>query len=99
MQSNAVLEHSRKNFIAGVEQGDGPVVCRVSIRTLAFEDGNPNSALSAAQVASLESIMDNLQPFEMIVTGDFTQGIDSNFKVNIAWDITASVSQTTTGGG
>lgn len=66
---------------------------------LAFEDGNPSSALSAAQVASLESIMDNLQPFEMIVTGDFTQDIDSDFDVSISWDITASVAQPSTGGG
>lgn len=66
---------------------------------LAFEDGNPESALSAAQVASLESIMDNLQPFEMIVTGDFTQDIDDDFDVSISWDITASVSQDTGTGG
>ena len=64
-----------------------------------FEDGNPASALSAAQVASLESIMDNLQPFEMIVTGDFTDDIDGDFDVNIAWDITASVAQDTGSGG
>lgn len=66
---------------------------------LAFEDGNPASALSAAQVASLESIMDNLQPFEMIVTGDFTDDIDGDFDVRIAWDITASVAQDTGTGG
>jgi len=66
---------------------------------IAFEDGNPASALSAAQVASLESIMDNLQPFQMIVTGDFTDDIDGDFDVNIAWDITASVAQPSTGGG
>ncbi|MFY0592840.1 hypothetical protein [Roseivirga sp.] len=66
---------------------------------IAFEDGNPASALSAAQVASLESIMDNLEPFEMIVTGDFTDDIDGDFDISIAWDITASVAQPTSGGG
>ena len=66
---------------------------------LAFEDGNPSSALSAAQVASLESIMDNLTPFEMVVTGDFTDEIDDDFNVNLAWEVTVSVSQPTTGGG
>ncbi|OEK05427.1 hypothetical protein [Roseivirga misakiensis] len=66
---------------------------------IAFEDGNPASALSAAQVASLESIMDNLQPFDIIVTGDFTDDIDGDFDVSISWDITASVAQPSTGGG
>lgn len=66
---------------------------------LAFEDGNPNSALSAAQVASLESIMDNLVPFDLIVTTDFTQGIDGDFDVRMAWDITVSVAQPAAGGG
>jgi len=75
------------------------LVVENSGEVLAFEDGNPSSALSAAQVASLESIMDNLQPFEMIVTADFTDDIDSNFDVKIAWDITASVSQPAAGGG
>lgn len=62
-------------------------------QVVAFEDGNPSSQLSAAQVASLESIMDNLQPFEMIVVTDFTDDIDSSFDVSVAWDITASISQ------
>ena len=66
---------------------------------LAFEDGNPSSALSAAQVASLESIMDNLQPFEMIIAGDFTQDIDGDFDVSIAWNLTVSVAQDTGDGG
>ena len=66
---------------------------------IAFEDGNPASALSAAQVASLESIMDNLQPFDMIISADFTDDIDGDFDVSIAWDITASVAQPSTGGG
>ena len=65
---------------------------------IAFEDGNPASALSAAQVASLESIMDNIEPFDLIVTTDFTDDIDSNMTVRIAWDITASVAQDTGGG-
>lgn len=64
---------------------------------IAFEDGNPASALSAAQVASLESIMDNLQPFDLTVTADFTDDIDSDVGVRVAWDITASVSQETGG--
>ncbi len=66
---------------------------------IAFEDGNPASALSAAQVASLESIMDNLQPFEITVTGDFTQDVDDDLDISIGWDITASVAQPSTGGG
>lgn len=64
---------------------------------IAFEDGNPASALSAAQVASLESIMDNLEPFELIIVADFTDDVDGDFTVKIAWDITASVSQNTGG--
>ncbi len=64
---------------------------------IAFEDGNPASALSAAQVASLESIMDNLQPFELIIKADFTDDVDGDFTVKVAWDITASVSQDTGG--
>lgn len=64
---------------------------------IAFEDGNPASALSAAQVASLESIMDNLTPFDMIVTADFTEDIDGDFDVKVAWDITASINQSTGG--
>ena len=56
-------------------------------QVIAYEDGNPESALSAAQVASLESIMDNVQPFEMIVTGDFTDNIDNDFDLSISWDI------------
>ena len=66
---------------------------------LAFEDGNPESVLSAAQVASLESIMDNLTPFEMIVTGDFTDRIDSDFQVSMNWEVTVSVSQPSDDGG
>lgn len=66
-------------------------------KIIAFEDGNPESALSAAQVASLESIMDNLEPFELIVSGDFTDDIDSDFNLEIAWDISISVSQDTGG--
>lgn len=66
---------------------------------ITLEGGNPASALSAAQVASLESIMDNLQPFEMIISADFTEDIDGDFDVSIAWDITASVAQPSTGGG
>ena len=66
---------------------------------LAFEDGNPESVLSAAQVASLESIMDNLTPFEMIVTGDFTDHIDSDFQVSMNWEVTVSVSQPSDDGG
>ena len=57
---------------------------------LLFEDGNPESALSAAQVASLESIMDNLTPFEIEISGDFTDDIDSNFNIGLAWEITAT---------
>lgn len=64
---------------------------------IAFEDGNPASALSAAQVASLESIMDNLEPFELIISADFTDDVDGDFTVKVAWDITASVSQDTGG--
>lgn len=64
---------------------------------IAFEDGNPASALSAAQVASLESIMDNLQPFELIIKADFTDDVDGDFTVKVAWDITASVTQDTGG--
>ena len=66
---------------------------------IAFEDGNPESALSAAQVASLESIMDNLQPFNLKVTATFTQDIDSDFDVNMAWNITASIAQDEGDGG
>ena len=65
---------------------------------IAFEDGNPESVLSAAQVASLESIMDNLEPFDIIVTATFSQNIDSGLTVAITWGITASISQDTTGG-
>lgn len=66
---------------------------------LAFEDGNPNSALSAAQVASLESIMDNVAPFNLIVTADCTQAVDGDFDVRVAWDISASVAQPADDGG
>lgn len=59
---------------------------------VAFEDGNPVSALNAAQVASLEAIMDNLQEFDFIIKADFTDDIDSDFTVEVSWDITASVS-------
>lgn len=64
---------------------------------LAFEEGNPASLLNAAQVASLESIMDNLEPFELIVTANFSGDVDGDFTVKVAWDITASVSQDTGG--
>lgn len=64
---------------------------------VAFEDGNPSSALSAAQVASLESIMDNLQPFDLIVSADFTDDVDGDFTVSVAWDITAAIAQDTGG--
>ncbi len=75
------------------------LVVENSGEVIAFEDGNPASSLSAAQVASLESIMDNVEPFELIVTGDFTDDIDSDFKLDISWDLTISVSQETGAGG
>lgn len=64
---------------------------------VAFEDGNPTSLLSAAQVASLEAIMDNLQPFEFVISADFTDDIDSDFDFSLSYDITLSVSQDTAG--
>jgi len=42
--------------------------------------------------------MDNVEPFELIVTGDFTDDIDSDFKLDILWDLTISVSQETGAG-
>ncbi len=68
-------------------------------KVIAYEDGNPSSVMSAAQVASLEALMDNVEPFELIVRGDFTQDVDSDFTVGIEWDITASVAQDTGTGG
>lgn len=62
---------------------------------VAFEDGNPASVLNAAQVASLEAIMDNLEPFELVVSADFTDDVDGDFTVTVAWDITAAISQDT----
>lgn len=60
---------------------------------VAYEDGNPSSVLSAAQVASLELLMDNVEPFELLVTGDLTGAIDSDFTLSIAWDLSITVEQ------
>lgn len=61
----------------------------------AFENGNASSQLSAAQVASLEAIIDNQEPFNLIVTAGFDKDIESDFNIEVIWDITASISQST----
>ncbi|KYG71653.1 hypothetical protein EV198_2091 [Roseivirga ehrenbergii] len=61
----------------------------------AFESGNASSQLTAAQVASLEAIIDNQEPFNLIVTAGFDKDIESDFTVEVVWDITASISQNT----
>tara|TARA_R110001592_G_scaffold120727_1_gene325393 strand:+ start:2101 stop:2655 length:555 start_codon:yes stop_codon:yes gene_type:complete len=61
----------------------------------AFENGNASSQLSAAQVASLEAIIDNQESFDLIVTAGFDKNIESDFSVEIVWDITASIAQST----
>jgi hypothetical protein len=61
----------------------------------AFERGNPTSMLSAAQVASLEAIIDNQTPFELIVTAGFDGNIESDFNLQVVWDLLASVAQPT----
>jgi hypothetical protein len=59
----------------------------------AYEKGNTGSALSAAQVASVEAILDNQAPFDLIITAGFDRNIASDFNINVVWDIIASVSQ------
>ena len=59
----------------------------------AYEESNASSQLSAAQIASLEAIIDNQEPFDLIVTAGFDNNIESNFTVEVVWDITASISQ------
>lgn len=61
----------------------------------AFERGNANSLLSAAQVASLEAIIDNQEPFELILTAGFDRDIESDFNLQVVWDLIASVVQPT----
>ncbi|WP_339696197.1 hypothetical protein [uncultured Roseivirga sp.] len=61
----------------------------------AFEHGNASSQLSAAQVASLEAIIDNQEPFNLIMTAGFDKNIESDFNIEVVWDITASISQST----
>ncbi|PIQ49304.1 MAG: hypothetical protein COW03_05770 [Cytophagales bacterium CG12_big_fil_rev_8_21_14_0_65_40_12] len=61
----------------------------------AFERGNANSLLSAAQVASLEAIIDNQEPFELILTAGFDRDIESDFNLQVVWDLIASVAQPT----
>lgn len=58
----------------------------------AYEDGNPTSQLTSAQVASLEAIIDNQQPFELIITAGFDGDIASDFNIQVKWDIVATVS-------
>lgn len=60
---------------------------------LLFEEGNSASILTATQVASLEATIDNYDPFDLIVTLTFNKAVDSDFTVEVAWDITASVAQ------
>lgn len=61
----------------------------------AFERGNANSLLSAAQVASLEAIIDNQEPFELILTAGFDRDIESDFNLQVVWDLIASIKQPT----
>lgn len=60
---------------------------------LLFEEGNTASILSATQVASLEATLDNFDPFDLIVSISFSRAIDSNFTIQVAWDLTAAVEQ------
>jgi hypothetical protein len=73
--------------VSGVPLVNGSVI--------AFEKGNANSQLSAAQVASLEAIIDNYVPFDLIVTAGFDGDIESDFNLQIVWDLIASVAQPT----
>lgn len=59
----------------------------------AFQEGNTGSKLSAAQVASLEAIIDNQENFNLIVITGFDGDIESDFTMNVVWEVTASVSQ------
>ncbi|MGW8122115.1 hypothetical protein ACV07N_05595 [Roseivirga echinicomitans] len=61
----------------------------------AFEKGKTSSLISAAQVASLEAIIDNQEPFNLIVTTGFDNDIASDFSLKVIWDITASIAQST----
>jgi hypothetical protein len=59
--------------------------------TVLFQDGRPTNPLSASIVASLESLMDEMDPFELIVKGQLSDTAESDFKITIAWDLDITV--------
>ncbi len=64
---------------------------------LLFEEGNPTSILSATQVASLEATLDNFSAFDLILKVSLNKVIDSDFTIEISWNISAQVEQNTGG--
>ena len=57
----------------------------------AFEEDNEASVLTAAQVASLETLMENQGVFDLIVTAGFDNNLESDFTIDIVWDLIASI--------
>ncbi len=61
---------------------------------LAYETGNPESALSAAQIANLESLGNQIlarQNITFNASADFTDDIDSDFVIEFTFDVTLRV--------
>lgn len=61
---------------------------------LAYEDGNPASALSAAQVAAIEALGNKTlgrQAITFKVDVDFTDNIDSDYTIELNFDVTLRV--------
>jgi hypothetical protein len=57
----------------------------------AFEKDNEASVLTAAQVPSLEALMENQGVFDLIVTAGCDNNLESYFTIDIVWYLIASV--------
>lgn len=60
---------------------------------LLFQDGQATNLISEAVVLGLESLMDDLEPFDLIVTGALSGNAESDFKITVAWDLDITVAQ------